>query len=138
MILQHPAAEISRTLAPIGGMMFHLSQFLMSAGYIGIVILVADSRVGHNALSVLAPFGRMALTNYIAQSVILSAIFYGYGAGLYGTVSRAWQMLLVVGILVLQVAYSNWWMSRYRFGPLEWLWRSATYKSWQPMRVSSQ
>ena len=80
----------------------------------------------------------MALTNYIAQSVILAGIFYGYGVGLYGTVPRAWQMLLVIGILVVQIAYSKWWMARFRFGPLEWIWRSATYKSWQPIRISTR
>ena len=135
MILQHPAAEISRSLAPVGGMMFHLSQYLMSAGYIGMVILFAESRFGRSALALLAPFGRMALTNYIMQSVILSFIFYGYGAGLYGTVPRTSQMLLVIGVLLVQVAYSKWWMAHFRFGPLEWIWRSATYKSMQPMRI---
>ena len=138
MILQHPAAEISRSLAPVGGMMFHLSQYLMSAGYIGMVILFAESRFGRSALALLAPFGRMALTNYIMQSVILSFIFYGYGAGLYGTVPRASQMLLAIGVLAVQIAYSKWWMTRFRFGPLEWVWRSATYKSLQPMRLSQQ
>jgi uncharacterized protein len=136
MILQHPAAEISRSLAPVGGMMFHLSQYLMSAGYIGMVILFAESRFGRSALALLAPFGRMALTNYIMQSVILSYIFYGYGAGLYGTIPRASQMLLAIGVLVVQLAYSKWWMAHFRFGPLEWIWRSATYKSWQPIRIA--
>jgi len=136
MILQHPAAEISRSLAPVGGMMFHLSQYLMSAGYFGMVILFAESRFGRKALSLLAPFGRMALTNYIMQSVILSFIFYGYGVGLYGAVPRASQMLLVIGVLAIQIAYSKWWMAHFRFGPLEWIWRSATYKSWQPIRIA--
>jgi uncharacterized protein len=135
MVLQHPAAEISRGLAPVGGMMFHLSQYLMSAGYIGMVILFSESRFGRSALALLAPFGRMALTNYIMQSVILSFVFYSYGAGLYGTVPRASQMLLVIGILAIQIAYSKWWMAHFRFGPLEWVWRSATYKSLQPMRI---
>ena len=84
MILQHPAAEISRSLAPVGGMMFHLSQYLMSAGYIGIVVLFAESRLGRSALALLAPFGRMALTNYIMQSVILSFIFYRLSLHLLG------------------------------------------------------
>ena len=135
MILQHPAAAISRSLAPIGAMLFHLSQFLMAAGYLGIVVLLADSRVMHRALAQLAPFGRMALTNYILQSVILGTVFYGVGFGLYGEVSRAMQIPLVSLILFVQVLYSKWWLTRFRFGPLEWIWRCATYKSLLPIRL---
>lgn len=135
MLLQHPAAAISRSLAPIGGMLFHLSQFLMAAGYLGIVVLLADGRAMHGALAHLAPFGRMALTNYILQSVILGTLFYGVGFGLYGEVSRAMQIVLVLLIVAVQILYSKWWLTRYRFGPLEWIWRCATYKSLQPIRL---
>ena len=85
----------------------------------------------------MAPVGRMALTNYIMHSVILTTLFYGYAAGLYGQISRAPQMLIVVAIVLFQVAFSSWWLGRYRFGPLEWLWRSLTYKEMQPMRITS-
>jgi uncharacterized protein len=77
----------------------------------------------------------MALTNYIMQSVILLLVFHGYAGGLYGQVSRSGQMLVVVAILVIQIVLSTWWLKRYRFGPLEWLWRLATYLSWQPLRI---
>jgi uncharacterized protein len=91
--------------------------------------------MSYRILQKLAPFGRMALTNYIMQSVILLLVFHGYAGGLYGQVSRSGQMLVVVAILVIQIVLSTWWLKRYRFGPLEWLWRLATYLSWQPLRI---
>ena len=81
-----------------------------------------------------AAVGRMALTNYLMHSVILTTVFYGYGLGLYGTVPRAAQMLFVVAVVGFQLWLSPWWLSRYRFGPVEWLWRSVSYWRWQPMR----
>ena len=137
MIMQHPAGDvdISVTLVAVGGVLFHLSQYLMSAGYFGIIVLLAGSRFARKALRQLAQFGRMALTNYIMQSVVMAAIFYSIGAGLYGEVSRAMQILLVIPIVLLQILYSRWWLSRFRFGPLEWVWRSATYKSLQKMKI---
>ncbi|MDH5345711.1 MAG: DUF418 domain-containing protein, partial [Gammaproteobacteria bacterium] len=62
-------------------------------------------------------------------------MFHGYAGGLWGQVPRAPQMLLVVSIVVFQGLLSTWWLRRFRFGPLEWLWRSATYRSMQPMRL---
>jgi uncharacterized protein len=77
----------------------------------------------------------MALTNYIMQSVILTTIFYGYAGGLFGEISRAPQMLIVLAIVAFQIYFSRWWLNRYRFGPLEWLWRSLTYQSLQAMKT---
>lgn len=80
------------------------------------------------------PAGRMALTNYLMQSLLQSAVFYGWGLGLVGTVSLAVALAVAVPIFALQVAYSRWWLDRHRFGPAEWLWRSLTYGQVQPMR----
>lgn len=85
-------------------------------------------------LSLLAPVGRMALTCYLMQSVICLAIFYGIGLGVgpgHGYASRllAWGMLFG-----LQIAFCRWWLTHFRFGPAEWLWRSLTYGRPQPMR----
>jgi uncharacterized protein len=76
----------------------------------------------------------MALTNYLLQSIICTFIFYGYGLGLFGRVGAAVGLALTLAIFTLQIAWSNWWMSRYRYGPAEWLWRSLTYMRPQPMR----
>ena len=81
-----------------------------------------------------APAGRMALTNYLMQTVIQSVLFLGWGLGLIGTLGLAFVFPLSIAVFALQVAYSRWWLSRYRFGPVEWLWRSLTYGRRQPMR----
>jgi uncharacterized protein len=79
--------------------------------------------------------GRMALTNYLLQTVICTVLFYGYGFGLYSRVGIAGGILLTAVLYTLQIILSKWWLSRYRFGPMEWLWRSATYLKLQPMRM---
>ena len=78
----------------------------------------------------------MALTNYLSHSIILTTAFYGYGLGLFGSVPRFWQMGFVVAVIVLQLLWSPWWLARFRFGPVEWLWRSLTYGKKQPMRAA--
>jgi uncharacterized protein len=83
----------------------------------------------------IAQTGRMALTNYLMQSVIATTLFFSYGFGLYGKVN-IWQgMLLTVAIYIVQVIWSHFWLKHYRFGPMEWLWRTLTYGKKQKMRL---
>lgn len=84
-------------------------------------------------LVLLAPTGRMALTNYLTQTLIGITLFYGIGFGLGIRLGATWFPLLALLILIVQTHVSRWWLARYRFGPMEWLWRSLTYRSWQPM-----
>ncbi|MCH8073506.1 MAG: DUF418 domain-containing protein, partial [Proteobacteria bacterium] len=84
----------------------------------------------------LALVGRMALTNYVLQSVICTLVFYESGLGLYGQVGPAHGLILTVVIFVTQVLLSVWWLRVARFGPLEWLWRCSTYMSIQPLLKS--
>jgi uncharacterized protein len=92
-------------------------------------------RKGAKSLSWAAPAGRMALTNYLMQTILQSLIFYGWGMGLIGTFGLIFIYPLSLAIFALQVAYSRWWLSRFRFGPVEWLWRSLTYGRSQPMQL---
>jgi uncharacterized protein len=85
-------------------------------------------------LAWLAPAGRMALSNYLAQSLIGIFVFYGIGLGLGGRVGSAACAAMAVGVFTLQVAASAVWLDRFRYGPAEWLWRSLTYRRWQPLR----
>jgi uncharacterized protein len=78
----------------------------------------------------------MAFSNYIMQTLICSAIFYGNGFGLFGGVSRAHQILIVVAIWAIQLVISPWWLRRFRYGPLEWLWRSLTYWRRMPLAIA--
>jgi uncharacterized protein len=87
--------------------------------------------------SMLAPVGRMALTNYLMQSVICAFLFHSYGLGLFGKITTWQGMMLTVLIFSVQVLFSRWWLSRFRFGPLEWLWRSLTYFKRIPMKKTA-
>jgi uncharacterized protein len=78
--------------------------------------------------------GRMALTNYLMQTVICCFIFMNYGFGWFAKVGQVYLMLIGIGIYFFKVLFSHWWFGWFRFGPMEWLWRSATYWKWQPMK----
>lgn len=82
----------------------------------------------------LAAVGRMALTNYLLQTVFGILVFYGSGLGLFGTVGRGAQWIFILGVWGFQLLVSPWWLAHFRFGPVEWLWRSMTYLRWQPLR----
>jgi len=109
------------------------ASILVSLGWVGIVMLVCQSRKAYLLKPAMA-VGRMALTNYLLDSVICTTIFYGFGLGLYGKVSRVPQLELVGAIWVFQLLISAIWLKYFRFGPVEWLWRSLTYWRLQPFR----
>jgi uncharacterized protein len=111
-----------------------LANVLLSCGYGAAIIWASDTARGATLLAWAAPIGRMALTNYLMQSVIFSWLFYGYGFGLFGKLGVAAALTLGTSVYVAQVIISAYWLQRYRFGPLEWLWRSAMYGTWQPLR----
>lgn len=106
----------------------------MAMGHMGLVILVARAFPTAALVRALSAVGRMALTNYIAHSVICSLIFYGYGLALYNSMNRLELQLVVVAIWIAQLIWSPLWLRRYRFGPMEWLWRALTYGKAPPMR----
>ena len=104
-------------------------------GYVGLVVTMLYSRTALSHIRVLAPAGRMALTNYLMQSVICMSVFYGFGLGHWG-MPRAQQMLFVVVVYAAQIALSHWWLARFRYGPMEWLWRGFTYRQVPPLRIA--
>ncbi|MBE2210106.1 MAG: DUF418 domain-containing protein [Xanthomonadaceae bacterium] len=112
-----------------------IAGVLMSLGYASAIVLAMHRPAWRRRLSWLAPAGRMALTNYLMQSVVCTTIFYGYGLDYFEQLPRAWQPLFVAALFGLQVWLSRWWLSRYRYGPMEWLWRWMTYGARQPMRL---
>jgi uncharacterized protein len=108
---------------------------LLCAFYMGAVVLLAQRPVWRAAMSPLASVGRMALSNYLMQSVIATTLFYGYAFGFYYRIGPAIGLLIALAIYAAQVAYSAWWMGRFRFGPVEWLWRTLTYGKAPAMHV---
>ena len=88
-------------------------------------------------LQPLAALGRMTLTTYLVQSVVSTAVFYHWGLGLMTKTNFTGMMMFTVALFSLQIAFSVWWLKRYRFGPAEWLWRSLTYRKRLPLRIGS-
>ena len=113
---------------------FDLGRITTTLGHVGFWMLICKRGWLKFLTDRLAAVGRMALTNYIMQSVIGAIIFTGIGFGLYGSLERFELYYVVAGIWLFQLIVSPVWMKHFRFGPLEWLWRSLTYKQKQPMR----
>ncbi len=85
-------------------------------------------------LALLAPFGRMALTNYVMQTLIGTTLLFSFGFGLLGSIGNSITLPIAIVVLVLQIWWSKVWLRHFYFGPLEWLWRSLTWFKWQPFR----
>ncbi len=117
-----------------GGQFNHWGSMLVAAAYIGLIMLWCQGSLLTSLRSRLAAVGRMALTNYLSQTLICTTLFYGHGLGWFMSVDRLGQIGVVVGVWLLQLIWSPIWLERFRFGPAEWLWRSLTYWKLQPMR----
>lgn len=118
----------------IGVQFNYIASVGVSLGYIGLIMLICKSDRFKNFKHVFSSVGKMAFTNYILMSLICTFIFYGYGLGLYGQVERTGQILIMLGIWILLIIISPLWLKYYRFGPLEWAWRSLTYWKIQSMK----
>jgi uncharacterized protein len=108
----------------------------LTAAYAAGLLLATRTRPGRRLADLLAPAGRMALSNYLGQSILCAFLFTGYGLGLIGTVDSLTTAGIAVAIFAVQVMASRWWLGRFRFGPMEWLLRSVTYRRRQPWRVA--
>ena len=121
-------------LAPALRPTYDLGRLAMAVGYIGMVMICCKLNIFSGLLRALACVGQMALTNYLAQTIICNTIFLGFGFGLWGKLQRYEIYLVVLVIWTFQIIYSVAWLEKYRFGPAEWLWRSLTYRKRQPFR----
>lgn len=99
----------------------------VALGYLGLVMLAVRRDFLPGLQARLAAVGRMAFTNYLLQTVLCTTIFYGHGLGLFASVERYQQLLIVFAVWALQLWLSPIWLRRYSYGPLEWLWRTLTY-----------
>ena len=102
----------------------------VALAWVALVMLLCKSGALAWLRHALASVGRMAFTNYLSQSLIAAFIFYGWGLGYFGQLSRAELVPIVLGVWAFQLIVSPLWLSRFRFGPMEWVWRSLTY--WKP------
>jgi uncharacterized membrane protein YeiB len=133
LIIVHPVTAHADQINIAANFIFNASQYLVTAGYLGVFVLICLTATGHRLFSWMAPMGRMALTNYIMNSVVLTTIFYGYAGGMFSEIGRAKQLGMVFGIIATQALLSFLWLKLFRFGPLEWLWRSLSYWKIQPI-----
>jgi len=106
--------------------------------YVSVFMLSFQANTGRKILSVLAPVGKMAFSNYIMQSLIGNFVFLGAGLGYMGTVGPVYYTMFGILVFIGQIIISTIWLKYFNYGPLEWLWRSATYGKWQVMKKTDQ
>jgi uncharacterized protein len=109
-------------------------SLFVAAGWMGLVLMICRAGWLQAEQRRLGAVGRMALTNYLMQSVLATLIFYGHGLGMFARLGRAELLLVVLAIWALQLLWSEPWLRYFRFGPVEWLWRSLTYGRLQQFR----
>ena len=100
---------------------------VLAIGYIGLLLLLYQLPFFRAIFRPISKAGRMSLTTYITQSIVGTLIFYAYGFGMYGKVDLATGVGIAVGVFVIQVLFAELWLTKFRMGPLEWLWRKGTY-----------
>ncbi len=112
------------------------AALLLAAGYCAAIVVALQRDWGRRLFGIFAPVGRMALTNYLAQGFLYAFVLFGVGPGLAlaGKIGSFHVLLWCIGFFAFQVAFSHWWLARFRFGPMEWLWRTLTYGERPPMR----
>jgi uncharacterized protein len=133
LILSHAGGLVAR--GRIGSLVEPLGTILLALGYGAAIIGIANLDIGKKLLGWAAPLGRMAFTNYLMQSLIFGWVFYGYGLGLFGRLGITSALAIGVAVYIGQVLFSRWWLRRYRYGPIEWLWRTLMYGVPQPMSL---
>jgi uncharacterized protein len=121
-----------RYLLPLMGLLQIFGAQIMALGLGSGLLWLWEGPAGRRFLRPLADVGRMAFTNYILQSLVCTFVFYGWGLGLYNKVGPAVGTAFGLALFGLQIPFSRWWLRRFRFGPLEWAWRSLTYGEAQP------
>lgn len=131
------APDVPFAWLALGNWLIVLAGPLLSLTYALLLISAWAQPATQFAVSVLAPVGRMALTNYILQSAIVTLIANGYGLGQMGRIGPAGALALIPAILLVQIVFSHLWMQRFQYGPLEWLWRMGTYRRWFPITRAS-
>jgi len=123
-------------LRAVGRMLRSPAALVLAAGYCAAIVVALQGPRGRRMFGIFAPVGRMALTNYLAQGLLYGFVFTGVGPGLAlaGKVGSFAVLMICIAFFALQIVFSQWWLARYRFGPMEWLWRSLTYGERPQMR----
>lgn len=109
---------------------------VLAAGYVAAIVVAFQGGRGRRLLEPFAAVGRMALTNYLTQSLVFGFVLFGIGPGLAlaGKIGTTSIVGIVIGFFALQMVISRWWLGRYAYGPAEWVWRALTYGERPPFR----
>ncbi len=133
LVMKAPPPELKLALSLFRNLCLPLGQLLLAFGYgSGLVLLWRAGRLKW-LLGALGAVGQMALTNYLCQSLVYFFVLYGFGLGLLPQAGATFCLGLAVVVFAIQMVFSVLWLKAFRFGPAEWLWRSATYGRWQPL-----
>lgn len=127
---------VSFTTGVLTSLSGQLGSPALGLAYIAALTLLLQRDDWKKLFAPLGAVGRMALTNYLLQSVAFVLLFFGYGLGWFGQVGPFGGFMLCLPLFALQIVGSMWWLRRFRFGPAEWLWRSLTYGKLQPMKIA--
>ncbi len=120
------------------GLAYPFGRIFVALGHIGLVMIFCKSNGMGFLKKALAAVGKMALTNYIMHSVICAVVFTGVGFSLFGKLQRHELYYVVISIWLFQLIVSPIWLQYFRFGPLEWGWRSLTYMHLQPFKIQDE
>jgi uncharacterized protein len=124
----HEAVLPPTSVGLIGVITYAFGVPALALGYIALIATLWQKEVWRRVLAFLAPVGRMALTNYLLQTVICVSIFYGYGFGYFGKVGATTATLTALAIFLFQIILSGIWLKYFNYGPMEWIWRQLTYR----------
>ncbi len=131
-----PEVKMNNWVAMVGLSGMDMANLAMTLIYISLFAILYRKVKGEKWLSKLAPYGRMALTNYVLQSIVGTALLYGWGLGYLGELQNVYTFLIALALIILQVWVSKIWLQQFKYGPLEWLWRSLTFFKLFPMKKS--
>ncbi|MGB5821385.1 MAG: DUF418 domain-containing protein [Saonia sp.] len=129
-----PNVTFDNWFAILGLTAFDLNNIAMTFIILALFVISYRTVKGKRWLHKFAPYGRMALTNYFFQSIIGTFLFFGWGLGYLGELRNVYTFLIALVIIAVQMLISTWWLKRFHYGPLEWLWRSLTYFKWYPLK----
>ena len=118
----------------VGFEFYEISRTFRAIGFFGLIMLLYKSGWFKWLFTLMRPVGQMAFTNYLMQSLMCGLFFYGIGFGYFGKLERYQIYFIVATVWIIQIVWSHIWLRYFRFGPLEWLWRSLTYWKKQPLR----
>jgi len=113
---------------------YEISRTFRSLGIFGLIMLGYKSGWCKGFFSLMRPVGQMAFTNYLMQSLLCGSFFYGIGLGMFGKLQRYELYFVVAAVWIIEIIWSHVWLRYFRFGPMEWVWRSLTYWKRQPMK----